>query len=68
MPNIPRYHVLPEGNVRELITVLQAIEKCGMVQPSAKIRAWDPAAEEFYNITGLLIHPNGIIEIQTDEP
>ena len=68
MPNIPRYHILPEGNVGELIRVLQSMEKAGMVETSSKIRAWDATAQEFYNITGLLIHPNGIIEIQTDEP
>ena len=68
MPAIPRYHILPEGNVGELIRVLQAMEKAGMIKPSSKVRAWDATAQEFYNITGLLIHPNGIIEIQTDEP
>ena len=68
MPQIPRYHILPEGNVGELIRVLQSMEKAGMVESSSKIRAWDATAQEFYNITGLLIHPNGIIEIQTDEP
>ena len=68
MPQIPRYHILPEGNVGELIRVLQSMEKAGMVETSSKIRAWDATLQEFYNITGLLIHPNGIIEIQTDEP
>ncbi len=68
MPNIPRYHILPQGNVGELITVLQSMKERGMIEPDSKIRAWDATAQEFYNITGLLIHPNGIIEIQTDEP
>lgn len=68
MPDIPRYHILPEGNVGELIRVLQAMEAAGMVKNTSKVRAWDATAQEYYNLTGLLIHPNGIVEIQTDEP
>ena len=65
--NIPRYHLLPQGNIGELITVLQSMRSRKMIESSSCIRAWDPDCEEYVSITGLLIHPSGVIEIQTDK-
>lgn len=47
-------------------TASELIRRLKMVSPNAIVRAWDPDAETYLPITGLLVRDHVSIEVQTD--
>ena len=66
MPDIPRYAAM-DGTVAIMLSTLRAAMASGGCISTSKIQAWDPDAGCYCEVTGIVIHPNGIIQIQTDE-
>lgn len=68
MPDIPRYHILPNGDVGEVLSVLQSMRERGLIQLSTKIRTYDAESGIEETITGMLVATDGTIKLTTDEP